>query len=75
VKLSNYTRIYLPRGKVAHLRPNDGGRYVVARCGLTPPWYDPHGWHGTGSQDEIDKAKDMRLCKRCVMAVEESTWK
>jgi hypothetical protein len=73
--LSLYTRVYVGRGKKAHLRPNDSGRYFVARCGVAPAWYDPNGWYGTGSQEEIDKAKAMPLCKRCLMALEGSTWK
>lgn len=75
VNLNLYTRVYVSRGKVAHLRQNDSGRYFVARCGTAPVWYDPNGWYGTGNQEEIDKAKEMPLCKRCMMLLEDSTWK
>lgn len=62
------TMTYLPKGKVAHVLPfgsTPGSTFAVALCGTAPPWFDPIGWRGTGSQDEADHLKTLPICKRC----------
>jgi hypothetical protein len=69
--LSEFTRVYLSRGKVAHLKGNWTARqWFTAPCGASPAWYEPHGWYGTGTQEEIEKAAGLPLCKRCVKLLE-----
>jgi hypothetical protein len=60
------TRVFLPRGRVAHIldplkSPNDCSE---AECGLSSSWASP--WHGTGTQDETDRALDLPTCKGCL---------
>ena len=64
----NYTRVYTEGGTVAHLldelqSPNQP---VPALCDRTP-W--PGLWHGTGSQEEHEKAADLRGCVGCLSVV------
>jgi len=60
------TRVYTEGGTVAHLldevtgSPNDPS--AEGLCGRTP-W--PGYWHGTGSQDEEEKAADLQICAPC----------
>jgi hypothetical protein len=59
-----YTRVYTVGGTVAHLldpllSPNQPDS---ALCGRSP-W--PGLWAGTGSQDEHERALDIRLCTGC----------
>lgn len=61
----DYTPVYTPGGTVTHFldlidSPNNG--FPEALCGRTP-WPSP--WHGTGSQDELDRAQDLSRCPRC----------
>lgn len=59
------TRVFTPAGTVAHLLPWNGSPNTAgeeALCGRSA-W--PDLWHGTGSQDEEERAQDMRLCERC----------
>lgn len=63
--MNDQTRVYIPGGTVAHLldpwdSPNQSG--TVAICGRSA-W--PGYWHGTGSQEEEERATDMRLCVAC----------
>lgn len=63
--MSNYTRVYTPGGRVAHAldslsSPNDARSEAL--CGRTS---FPSTWHGTGSQDEIEKAADLKMCGQC----------
>lgn len=65
-----YTLVYLPRGAVAHrlgswASPNS---YVSAACGVSPMW--PDLWRGTGTQNELDKAATLPLCRKCVKQTE-----
>lgn len=58
------SRVFTEGGTVAHLldplaSPNSRDD---ALCGRSP-W--PAYWHGTGSQEEYDKAMDLRLCAVC----------
>ena len=58
------TRVFTEGGTVAHLldellSPNQPNS---ALCGRSP-W--PGLWHGTGTQDEEERAADMRLCVGC----------
>lgn len=62
--MDDHTRVYTPGGTVAHwldalLSPNEP---TEAMCGRTP-W--PSQWHGTGSQEEIEKAMDLQQCSQC----------
>jgi hypothetical protein len=59
------TRVYTEGGTVAHIlnwdqSPND--RAAEALCGRSA-W--PGYWFGTGTQDEEERAIDLRLCTRC----------
>lgn len=62
--MSSYTRVYTVAGTVAHLldfllSPNQPNS---ALCGRSP-W--PELWHGTGTQDEEERAADLTLCTGC----------
>jgi hypothetical protein len=64
-----YTVVYTDAGTVAHLlgvgeSPNDTG--TEALCGRSA-W--PGYWFGTGSQEEYEKAEDMRKCIACLSVV------
>ncbi|GGR51452.1 hypothetical protein [Streptomyces roseolus] len=59
------TRVYTEGGTVTHYldtlqSPN--AQDSEAMCGRTP-W--PGMWHGTGSQEEEEKAADLRHCSQC----------
>jgi hypothetical protein len=63
--VSEHTLVFAPGDTVAHvldalLSPNDP--VAEAMCGRTP-W--PSTWHGTGTQEELEKAMDLPLCVRC----------
>lgn len=63
------TRIFIAGDTIAHelddlLSPNQPNS---ALCGRTPSW--PDLWHGTGSQDEEERAHDLRLCAQCESAL------
>lgn len=60
----DYTRVYTEGGGRAHLldpllSPNQPNS---ALCGHTPFMTL---WHGTGSQDEHERAADLPLCSPC----------
>ncbi len=55
--MSDTTRVYTPKGKVAHLTTQG----TVTLCGL---WY-PEGLWGTGSQEEYEKAHALDPCTPC----------
>lgn len=62
--LDDYTRVYTDGGTVAHLldpllSPNSPNS---ALCGRTP-WLTL--WMGTGTQDEHERAQDLKLCAPC----------
>jgi hypothetical protein len=59
------TRVYTRTGKTAHLMsPVQSIRNGSVLCSrVTPEWFTE--WHGTGSQNEIDRAASLPLCKRC----------
>lgn len=62
--MRNPTRVYTEGGTVVHLldellSPNQPNS---ALCGRSP-W--PGLWLGTGSQDEEERALDLRLCSPC----------
>ncbi len=38
----------------------------MALCGQEVE--DPKQWFGTGSQDEIERARNLRRCSRCITA-------
>jgi hypothetical protein len=66
---SQCTRVYLPRGRVAHLRrPWSPG----VMCPSVPGTPGPGEWLGTGSQGEYDKAASLPLCRRCQAATRET---
>jgi hypothetical protein len=61
-------RVYTPAGIVAHLihdwdSPNKLGSEAL--CGRSA-W--PSLWHGSGTQDEEERAMDLRLCANCQQA-------
>lgn len=63
-----YTRVYTEAGTVSHLldatkSPNSRDD---ALCGRSP-W--PGLWHGTGAQDEYEKAEDLKACVSCLAVV------
>lgn len=65
----DYTRVYTDGGTVAHLlqpwdSPNDSG--MEALCGRSA-W--PGYFHGTGSQEEYEKAETLTLCVTCATVV------
>ncbi len=65
------TRVYTEGGMVAHIldylsSPND--RAAEALCGRLP---FPRFWFGTGTQDEEERAADLRLCLTCRSVQEE----
>lgn len=67
IDLSYYTTVYLRGRKIAHLMtgsPNSSSGTVL--CNQMGSWWDPHPWHGTGSQAEIDLAASLPTCKRCL---------
>ncbi len=66
--MADYTRVYTPGGVVAHLldsllspnKPNS------ALCGRSPIW--PDLWHGTGTQEEEERASFLDTCAGCAAA-------
>lgn len=57
---AEYERVYMRRGHVAHLKALGDLSVLCAK------WHQPaHWWLGTGSQEEIDHAAAMPLCKSC----------
>lgn len=56
-----YQLKYFETGHVTHL-VGPGGDYGKSACGMQPHFMF---WWGTGSQAEIDKAKELPLCKSC----------
>lgn len=61
----DYTRVYTPAGANAHLldpllSPNQPNSVL---CGRMPSW--PDLWHGTGTQDEEERALDLPVCRAC----------
>lgn len=59
------TRVYTPAGTKAHVLPwyaSPNNSAEKALCGRSA-W--PAYWHGTGSQDEYEKAADLPLCTAC----------
>lgn len=63
--MTDATRVFTEGGTVVHIldvlrSPNDPGSTAI--CGRTP-W--PGLWHGTGSQEEIERALDLRVCSQC----------
>lgn len=63
------TRVFTEGGTVAHFldynqSPNETEAYAL--CGRTC-W--PAMWHGTGSQEEEERAADMVVCSRCQAVV------
>lgn len=59
-----YTRVYRPRGKVAHLWELIFGCPVVGRL-PSPDWFDRTSWLGTGNQEEYEQAAKKPLCREC----------
>lgn len=58
------TRVYIEAGTVAHFidgSPNSTD--TEALCGRTS-W--PGLWHGTGTQEELERAADLRVCSPCL---------
>jgi len=63
--LEECTRVYVPRGRVAHLiRPGDAAGLMLPGASLCGHG-GRCGWLGTGSQDEHEAAARLPLCSRC----------
>lgn len=68
-----YTLVYLKHGaQVAHVlapnaSPNDYGSRAL--CGREPDIIKLDSWWGTGSQDEYETARIMRMCIGCASAL------
>lgn len=63
--IDDVTRVFTEGGTVAHYLDALKSPNAVdteAFCGRTP-W--PGMWHGTGTQDEEEKANDLRVCSNC----------
>lgn len=64
--------VYLLHGEVTHVKPfiedSMTTAYPTVLCGRSPQLFD--AWRGTGSQDEIDRARRMPLCTRCMTLAE-----
>lgn len=72
---SECTRVYIRRGTRAHWMsplesPNHSGGVL---CSLLPKW--PDEWLGTGSQNEIEHATSMPLCKVCEASANRHEWR
>lgn len=59
------TRVYTRTGGVAHLMsPVTSIRNGSVLCDrVLPEWFTD--WHGTGSQDEADRAAALPVCRYC----------
>jgi hypothetical protein len=57
--------LYLPGGKVAHAFMADDDISWIAECGTSSLGY----WHGTGSQDEYERAAELPRCQKCLPRV------
>lgn len=54
---------YLPgRGRVVHCLENANEPFALCGAG---PLTGAADWRGTGSQDEYEKAAQMRMCRFC----------
>jgi hypothetical protein len=59
-------RMYLRRGRVAHLMTTWTSGRSTALCGASPTWPErDEAWRGTGSQDEYDRARELPTCLHC----------
>ncbi len=54
------------RGRTHARKRRSAGLDHVAQCGISPQWFDPTGWLGTGSQVEYERAANLPRCRRCV---------
>lgn len=68
---------YLPRGRAAHARGGAfGSRHYTARCGTSPALgLGAAEWHGTGTQDEYERAAELPRCRRCTRLIEDDVRK
>lgn len=71
--LEEYPAVYLPRGHVTHLLPQDASpnKFGPALCKRTPGLFS--FWLGTGNQSEYDIARSMPLCTDCNNIVREES--
>jgi hypothetical protein len=59
-------RMYLRRGRVAHLVAPWTSGCILALCRTTPRWPETDdAWRGTGSQDEYERAQELPTCLHC----------
>lgn len=50
-----------------HALSRVGGKLAtIALCGVSPLWYSPDGWFGTGSQAEYERRATLPACRRCL---------
>ncbi len=60
-----WTRVYRQGAREAHI-----SELIYSAHPRAPgSWDSMAGWYGTGSQEEYDTAKSMRLCPRCFVAM------
>lgn len=62
----DFQRVYTPKGVVAHLLSPQGSPNIgcLALCGRAPAY--GMAWWGTGTQQEHERVKTMRLCYYCL---------
>lgn len=63
----NFTRVFLSRGRVAHLLDESRSPNVGTDEALCGAWagLGQAVWLGTGTQDEHERAAELPLCLRC----------
>lgn len=57
--------VFTEGGTVAHVLPWNGSPNEAASHALCGRSGWPVGWYGTGTQDEYERARSLRLCVRC----------
>ena len=60
-----FTRVYLARGRYAHLREEDGSGDIACYPPGSPEDGRDDRWLGTGTQREYETAARMPLCPHC----------
>lgn len=64
--MTDHQRVYLRESHKVHLlHPSESVNigYPLALCKLQPQLGD--SWRGTGSQNEINRARSLPLCRKC----------
>ena len=61
----HYTRVATAQGTVAHYVTNGEVHEGTSACGR----YYYRGWHGTGSQGEVERVSALPTCLKCVKTI------